>query len=78
MIYQPDRFRLFDPDKVEIKSVHFMMKKKAKYITEIGFEDIWAMATELFGGGATVGIEFYSQLSHDNALKWPRFTNPYS
>ena len=36
------------------------------------------MATELFGGGVTVGIEFYSQLSHDNALKWPRFTNPYS
>ena len=55
-----------------------MMKKKAKYITEIGFEDIWAMATELFGGGATVGIEFYLQLSHDNAFKWPRFTNPYS
>ena len=54
------------------------MKKIAKYITEIGFEDIWVMATELFGGGATVGIEFYLQFSHDNAFKWPRFTNPYS
>ena len=36
------------------------------------------MTIELFGGGATVGIEFCLQLSHDNAFKWPRFTNPYS
>ena len=36
-----------------------MIKKtKAKYIVEIDLEDIWAMVTELFGGGATEGTEF--------------------
>ena len=54
-----------------------MIKKtKAKYIVEIDLEDIWAMATELFYSGATEGIEFYLQLSHDNSFKWPRFINP--
>ena len=54
-----------------------MIKKtKAKYIVEIDLEDIWAMATELFYSGATEGIEFYLQLSHDDSFKWPRFINP--
>ena len=56
------------------------MNKKTKnwYTVEIDLADIWAMATELFGSGATVGTEFYLQLSNDDAFKWPRFTKPYS
>ena len=68
----------FWPEKIETQSVQFMNKKKNCYTIEIDLADIWAMATELFGSGATVGTEFYLQLSNDNAFKWPRFTKPYS